>query len=80
MPLAGRPERTTLPVATRKVGCVIVPTTGVEGVGGCALINAFADTGEVQPSAFLTAKLYVPAGSDEMVALEPVPVEVDPPG
>ena len=58
----------------------MVPTTGVEGVGGCALITALADTGEVQPSAFRTAKLYVPAGSDEMVTLDPVPVEEEPPG
>lgn len=57
VPLAGNPDSTTLPVATWKVGCVMVPTTGVVGVGGCVLITAFADTGDVHPSAFRTAKL-----------------------
>jgi hypothetical protein len=31
---AGSPFKTTLPVATAQVGCVIVPTTGAEGVTG----------------------------------------------
>lgn len=43
-------------------------------------MTAFADTCEVHPSAFLTVKLYIPAGSDEIVVLDPVPVETDPPG
>ena len=30
----GRPLSTTLPVAVEQVGCVIVPTTGTEGVTG----------------------------------------------
>src|SRR5271154_5316301 len=30
---AGNPLRTTLPVATAQVGCVINPTTGAVGVG-----------------------------------------------
>lgn len=34
VPLAGSPDSTTLPVGTRKVGWVIVPTTGAVGVGG----------------------------------------------
>jgi hypothetical protein len=80
VPLEGSPDSTTLPVATWKVGWVIVPTTGAAGVGGCAFITALADTEEVHPSVFVTTKLYVPAGSDEIVALEPVPVRVEPPG
>jgi len=31
---AGRPVSSTLPVETEQVGCVIVPTTGAEGVTG----------------------------------------------
>lgn len=33
-PVAGRPLKTTLPVGTLNVGCVIVPITGAAGVGG----------------------------------------------
>jgi hypothetical protein len=33
VPVAGKPLKTTLPVATVQVGCVIVPTTGAEGNG-----------------------------------------------
>ena len=36
---AGSPLKTTLPVATAQVGCVIAPTTGAVGVGGCALMD-----------------------------------------
>lgn len=80
VPLDGRPDNTTLPVATAKVGCVTVPITGAVGVGGWLLITALADTGELQPLSLLTAKLYVPAPSAEIVVLVPVPVEVIPPG
>ena len=31
---AGKPLRTTLPVTTRHVGCVIVPIVGADGVEG----------------------------------------------
>jgi hypothetical protein len=57
VPVEGSPDRTTLPVATVRVGCVIVPTTGGFGVDGWALMTALAETGEVHPSAFRTAKL-----------------------
>jgi hypothetical protein len=80
VPLDGSPDNTTLPVATVKVGCVIVPTTGAVGVGGWVLITAFADTAELHPLTLVTAKLYVPAPSVEIVVLVPVPVEVMPPG
>ena len=80
VPGEGNPDSTTLPVATWKVGWVIVPTTGALGIGGWAFITALPETGEVHCSALVTAKLYTPAGSDEIVALEPVPVRVAPPG
>ena len=34
VPDEGSPLRTTLPVVTEHVGCVIVPTTGAVGVTG----------------------------------------------
>ena len=54
---AGNPLSTTDPVATVQVGCVIAPTTGAVGVGGCALITTLADAGEVHPAALVTVKL-----------------------
>jgi len=51
---AGNPLRTTLPVATVQVGWVIVPTTGAEGVAGCAFITILAETPEVHPDEFVT--------------------------
>jgi hypothetical protein len=57
---AGKPLRTTLPVATAQVGCVIAPTIGADGVAGCALITTSADNTEVHPAASVTVKLYVP--------------------
>jgi hypothetical protein len=80
VPVAGRPFKTTLPVCTLNDGCVIVPITGVVGVGGCALITALPDAEEVHPEVLVTVKVYVPAGIPEIVALIPVPVLVVPPG
>ena len=37
----GNPLKTTEPVAKAQVGCVTVPTIGIEGVVGCALISTF---------------------------------------
>ena len=51
---AGKPLNTTLPVATRHVGCVIVPTVGAAGVTGCALITTSADASEVHPTELVT--------------------------
>jgi hypothetical protein len=34
VPLEGNPPRTTLPVDTAQVGCVMVPTIGAVGVAG----------------------------------------------
>ena len=79
VPEVGSPLRTTLPVETVYVGCVIVPTTGAEGVGGCEFIMTFDDTRDVQPDSSLTVKLYVPVGSPVTVVIVPVPVVVIPP-
>jgi len=54
VPVAGRPLRATLPVATPQVGWVIMPITGAVGVTGCVLITTLADDAEVHPSAFVT--------------------------
>ena len=50
----GRPFRTTLPVAVKQVGCVIVPTVGAGGVAGCVLITIFAEATEVHPTELVT--------------------------
>lgn len=74
----GKLLKTTLPVASTQVGCVIVPTTGAVGVAGCVLITTFADAGEIHPAAFVTVKLYVFADKPDIVVLEPDPAT--PPG
>ena len=53
VPEAGKPLKTTLPVATVQVGCVIFPIVGAVWVG-CALITTLPDAGEVQPDVFVT--------------------------
>lgn len=50
----GKPLKSTLPVATEQVGCVIVPVIGADGVNGCVLITMFADAEEVHPAALVT--------------------------
>ena len=54
VPDSGKPLKTTLPVATVQVGCVIVPTPGAGGVTGCALITTSPEDAEVHPEAFVT--------------------------
>jgi hypothetical protein len=54
VPVEGRPLKTTLPVGTAQVGCVIVPNAGAVGVTGCALIVTEPDDPEVHPDAFVT--------------------------
>ena len=66
-PEAGSPLRTTLPVASTHVGWVIVPTVGAVGVAGCALITTLPEAGDVQPAAFFTVKVYVPAARSAKV-------------
>ena len=57
VPDAGNPLKATLPVAVVQVGWVMVPTTGADGVAGCALIVALSDEAEVQPAALVTVKV-----------------------
>ena len=81
VPVAGNPERSTLPVATEQVGWVMVPIIGAVGTAGCALITTFPDATEVQPAALVTVKVYVAdAVRPVMVAVVPVPVVVTAPG
>ena len=47
VPAAGKPFKTTDPVATAQDGCVIVPTVGAVGVAGWELITILADDAEV---------------------------------
>ena len=51
---AGKPFNTTLPVATKQVGCVTMPTIGAIGVPGCEMITTLADAEEVHPNEFFT--------------------------
>jgi hypothetical protein len=57
VPDDGRPDSTTLPVATEQVGWVIVPTVGSEGPAGAVLITISDDPGEVHPAELVTVKL-----------------------
>ena len=79
-PEAGKPLKTTLPVLTMHVGCVIVPLTGADGVAGLELIKTSADGFETQPDEFVTVKVYVPTVNPEIVVFVPVPLLVIPPG
>jgi hypothetical protein len=50
----GNPLKTTLPVATVHVGCVMVPTVGAEGVTGCVLMTTLPEAVEVHPTELVT--------------------------
>ena len=76
----GKPLNTTEPVATVQVGCVIVPTVGLDGPEGTALITTLEDAGEVQPATFFTVNVYVPLARPFIVADVVLPVVVVPPG
>ena len=54
VPVAGNPDKMTLPVATLQVGCVIVPMEGADGVAAWVLITALADAGEIHSEALVT--------------------------
>ena len=71
---AGSPLKTTLPVATVHVGCVMAPTVGAGDVSGWALMTTFALDAEVQPAALLTVKLYVPVANPVIVVDVVLPV------
>ena len=51
----------------------MVPTVGALGVAGCVLISTLAVAPEVQPTEFVTVKLYEPAAKPERVVFAPVP-------
>jgi hypothetical protein len=53
----GKPLSITEPVATKHVGWVMVPTVGVLGVTGGALITTLAVALDVQPTELVTVKL-----------------------
>ena len=80
VPDAGKPLKSTLPVAIVHVGCIIVPTTGAIGVASSALITTLADATEIQLDALVTVNVYVPAARPDIVVFVPDPVEVVPPG
>ena len=54
VPDAGKPFNITLPVAAEQVGCVIVPTVGVDGVPIFVVITTLADAEEIHPAALVT--------------------------
>src|SRR5450759_2944274 len=42
-PFSDKPFKTTLPVATKHVGCIINPNVGADGVSGAATMTKLAD-------------------------------------
>jgi hypothetical protein len=54
VPVSDKPFKTTLPVATIHVGCIINPNVGANGVAGSAPMTKLADGAEVHPSALVT--------------------------
>ena len=54
VPEAGNPFNTTLPLAIAQVGGVMVPTVGVAGDEGCAVITILADACDTQPEELVT--------------------------
>ena len=54
VPDDGKLFNTTFPVAAVHVGCVIVPTIGAVGVGGCVLITTLTVDDEIHPDALVT--------------------------
>ncbi len=59
---------------------VIVPTAGRAGVTRRAVITAGDDAGDGQPFEPATVKVYEPSVIPEKIVVDPVPVEVVPPG
>jgi len=79
-PDEGRPERKIFPVETLHEGCVTVPTTGAPAMSGPWIIVVAADGPEMQPAAFVTVNVNVPAGSPVIAVLLPDPFVTTPPG
>ena len=57
LPAGGKPPNTTLPVASKQDGWVIIPTEGGVGVTGWALITTLPEGEEVHPGALVTVKV-----------------------
>ena len=57
VPVAGNPDKTTLPVAALQVGWVMVPMVGAVGVEAWVLITTLAEAGEIHPEALVTVKV-----------------------
>jgi hypothetical protein len=53
----GKPLNRILPVETAQVGWVTVPTVGVAGVAGRAVIMTPFEEEEIQPEALVTIKV-----------------------
>jgi hypothetical protein len=53
---------------------LIAPAVGAAGDAGCAVITIFADGADKQPDELVSVKLCVPAGSPEIIADIPAPV------
>jgi len=53
---------------------VIVPTIGVAGVTGCALMTTFIEEAELHPAPLVTVKLYMPGNKPDTMVIGPVPV------
>ena len=79
-PVAGNPDKETVPVGISQVGWIIAPTIGADGVAGAVLIRIFVVGGDVHPAALVTVKVYVPEARAVIVLVAPVPVSVTPPG
>ena len=58
---------------------MMVPTIGASGVTGWVLIVALVEATEVQPTEFVTVKVYVPAARPVKVVVAVDPVFVAPP-
>ena len=57
VPDEGKPLNATLPVDKVHVVCVMVPTTGADGVTGCAFITTFEDESDMQPDELVTVNV-----------------------
>ena len=59
VPVAGNPEKVTLPVGRSHVGWMMAPTTGAGGDKGTVFITLFADDTHVGLSILRTLIVYV---------------------
>ena len=57
LPVAGSPDKKTLPVLTPQIGWVIIPTEGAPGVTSAGLIVMDDVDSEIQPLALVTVKV-----------------------